>query len=43
MKPVVCRSCIQISIEVIFERLSEEGLIMVMENDEEDEEEEEEM
>ena len=42
MKIVVCRSCLQRSKKVLFEGISEESLVMVMENGEEDEEEDEE-
>ena len=38
MKFVVYRSCPQRPKEVVFERLSEKGLVMEVENDEEEEE-----
>ena len=41
MEVVVFDSCLQRPKEVIFERLSEKGLVMEVENDKEDEEEEE--
>ena len=39
MEVVVCRSYLQRLKDVVFEKLSSEGLVMEVENDEEDEEE----
>ena len=43
VRVVVFESCLQTPKDVIFEGLSEGGLVIMVENDEEDDEEEEEM